>query len=107
MKRNPIELAVRALKNAFVNWQLVAIRMAEGVVFIFLIVVALLATIIPAAVAAGLSKLNLRDAENATWTEFADAIGEHDRAAVGAALVAMARDGLLELDGARARLPLS
>ena len=49
----------------------------------------------------------LRDAEKATWTEFADAIGGHDPAAVGAALVAMARDGLLELDGARARLPLS
>lgn len=65
MKRNPIELAVRALKNAFVNWQLVAIRMAESVVFVFLIVMALLATIIPAAVAAGLGKLNLHDAENA------------------------------------------
>jgi hypothetical protein len=65
MKRNPVELAVRALKNAFVNWQLVAIRMAESVVFIFLMVMALLATIIPAAVAAGLGKLNLHDAENA------------------------------------------
>ncbi len=63
--RNPIELAVRALKNAFVNWQLVAVRMAESVVFVFLVVVALLATIIPAAVAAGLGKLNIHDAENA------------------------------------------
>ena len=42
MKRNPIELTVRGLKNAFANWQLVAIRMVEGVVprlraFVFLV----------------------------------------------------------------------
>jgi A/G-specific adenine glycosylase len=52
----------------------------------------------------------LRDADGATWTPFAEAIGEHDSDAVSAALVAMARDGLVELDaadGARARLPLS
>jgi A/G-specific adenine glycosylase len=49
----------------------------------------------------------LRDTEEATWTEFADAIGEHRPQAVRTALIAMARDGLLELDGARARLPLS
>ena len=52
----------------------------------------------------------LRDAHGATWTLFADAIGEHDSGAVSAALVAMARDGLVELDtadAACARLPLS
>jgi A/G-specific adenine glycosylase len=52
----------------------------------------------------------LRDANGATWTPFGDPIGEHDAAAVNVALVAMARDGLVELDAAdaaRARLPLS
>jgi A/G-specific adenine glycosylase len=52
----------------------------------------------------------LRDADGATWTPFADPIGEHDRGAIATALLAMARDGLVELDGAepaRARLPLS
>jgi A/G-specific adenine glycosylase len=52
----------------------------------------------------------LRDADGSTWTLFPDAIGEHDSGAVSAALVAMAREGLVELDGsdaAQARLPLS
>jgi A/G-specific adenine glycosylase len=51
----------------------------------------------------------LRDAETARWTTFSDGIGDHDRAAVAAALVAMARDGLVEVDHDRglARLPLS
>jgi A/G-specific adenine glycosylase len=52
----------------------------------------------------------LRDADDATWTPFVEAIGEHGSAAVCAALVVMARDGLVELDiadPARARLPLS
>jgi hypothetical protein len=65
VKRNAVDLITRALKSAFANWQLVAIRMVEGVVFLFLIVVALLATIIPAAVAAGLGRLNLRDTDQA------------------------------------------
>lgn len=65
MKRNPVELVLRALKNSVANWQLVAIRMVESVVFVFLIFLALLATIIPAAVAAGLGKLNVLNSEDA------------------------------------------
>lgn len=65
MKRNPVELVLRALWNAVANWQLVAIRMVESVVFVFVIFLALLATIIPAAVAAGLSKLNVFRSEDA------------------------------------------
>jgi len=52
----------------------------------------------------------LRDADTSAWTVFRDPIGGHDPAAITSALVAMARDGLVELDGqdsARARLPLS
>lgn len=68
MKRNPIALVTRALKSAFANWQLVAIRMVEGVVFLFLVLVALLATIIPAVVAAGLGRLNVREPDQAMQT---------------------------------------
>jgi hypothetical protein len=68
MTRNPIEIALRGLKNALANWQLVAIRMVEGVVFFVLIFFALLVTIIPTAVEAGLGKLDVRDASSAAET---------------------------------------
>jgi A/G-specific adenine glycosylase len=50
----------------------------------------------------------LRDAAAGAWTTFEGPIGEHSRAAVGVALRAMERDGLVELsdgDVPRARLP--
>jgi A/G-specific adenine glycosylase len=49
----------------------------------------------------------LRAAEGAAWTSIEGPIGSHDLAAVAAALAALARDGLVELDasgGSRARL---
>jgi A/G-specific adenine glycosylase len=52
----------------------------------------------------------LRNVDDAAWTHFPNAIGDHDSDAVTSALAAMARDGLVELDGddaRRARLPLS
>ncbi|MDO8483404.1 MAG: A/G-specific adenine glycosylase [Candidatus Limnocylindrales bacterium] len=54
----------------------------------------------------------LRAAQDGAWIVLDAPIGEHDRAAVAAALEALARDGLVELDGAdptaarRARLPI-
>ena len=52
----------------------------------------------------------LRDADDDAWIRFDDPIGDHDRIAVGEALRAMAREGLVELspDPAplRARLPI-
>jgi len=63
--RNPVDLTIRALKVAVANWQLVAIRMVEGVVFVFLTIMALLATIIPVAVNAGLGKLTVSDSGTA------------------------------------------
>ena len=62
--RTPVELVIRALKSALANWQLVAIRMVESVVFLFLTFLALLATIIPVAVKAGLGKLSIADTAN-------------------------------------------
>lgn len=60
----------------------------------------------------------LRDVPGDDWTLIEGPIGSHDRVAVGAALQALARDGVVELDGApsgradpalprRARLPMS
>lgn len=63
--RNPVDLTIRALKSAVANWQLVAIRMVEGVVFVFLTIMALLATIIPVAIKAGLGKLTVADSGTA------------------------------------------
>lgn len=69
--RSPIDLTIRSFKSAAANWQLVVIRMAESAVFIFLTILALLATIIPVAVKAGLGvlkpgvkDLNMEDAES-------------------------------------------
>jgi hypothetical protein len=63
--RSPVDLTIRSFKTAAANWQLVVIRMAESVVFVFLMIMALLATIIPVAIKAGLGKLKIADADNA------------------------------------------
>jgi hypothetical protein len=63
--RSPVDLTIRSFKSAAANWQLVVIRMVESVVFVFLVLMALLATIIPVAIKAGLGKLKLSDADNA------------------------------------------
>jgi A/G-specific adenine glycosylase len=46
----------------------------------------------------------LRDVRDDGWSAVAGPIGGHDDAAVNAALATMAAEGLIELDGARARL---
>jgi A/G-specific adenine glycosylase len=46
----------------------------------------------------------LRAARDGEWTEVGAPIGSHDAIAVGAALDALARDGLVELDGSEPRL---
>jgi len=49
----------------------------------------------------------LRDAEDLAWTVIGAPIGDHDAMAIQRALMALARDGIVELDpadGPRARL---
>lgn len=46
----------------------------------------------------------LRDAPDGAWTAFDGAIGAHDTDAVRAALARLASEGMIELDGSRARL---
>ncbi len=62
--RSPLDLSIRSLKNAAANWQLVVIRMMESVVFVFLMLMAVLATVVPVAIKAGLGKLRISDTEN-------------------------------------------
>jgi hypothetical protein len=78
LSRSPIDLAIRGLKSAIANWPLVAIRMAEGVVFMAAVVVALLVTIVPAAVAAGLDHFNFTSPEQSAQS-VAGFIVEHWR----------------------------
>jgi len=49
----------------------------------------------------------LRDAPHDAWVRFDSALGEHATAAVQAALASLAADGMIDLDGKLARLPLS
>src|SRR5258708_10490842 len=63
--RNPVDLTIRSLKSAVANWQVVGIRMVEGVCFVFLTIMALLATIIAVGVNAGLGKLTVSDSGTA------------------------------------------
>src|ERR1700686_2185844 len=72
--RSPVDLTIRSFKSAIANWQLVVIRMVESVLFVFLMIMALLATIIPVAVKAGLGKFTIADTENfiQALTQFLD-----------------------------------
>jgi len=49
----------------------------------------------------------LRDAPDDSWTTFDAAIGEHDSTAVLASLARLSTEGMIELDGIRARLGVS
>jgi hypothetical protein len=50
---------------------------------------------------------HLRGQPDGAWTTIDGGLGLHDETAVAGALLALARDGLVELDeGGRARLPL-
>ena len=46
------------------NWPLIAIRIAENFLFVLIIIGSIIAAIIPVAVAAGLSRFDLKNAEN-------------------------------------------
>lgn len=61
MKRTVIDYVLRALKNALANWPLVIFRVIEFGVFAGITMFALVSTVVPVAVAAGLGKLTLRD----------------------------------------------
>jgi hypothetical protein len=54
LKRPATEVLRRSLENTLANWPLLALRLAESLVFLALVVVAIIALIVPLAVSAGL-----------------------------------------------------
>lgn len=61
MKRPATEILRRGFNNALANWPLILIRIAEGIVFIGIIIGAAIAAVVPLVISIGLSR--------ATWSE--------------------------------------
>lgn len=62
MRRGVFDTLRRGLDNTVVNWPLVAIRLAETILFLTIAAVAILAILIPIVVSAGISLANIDDA---------------------------------------------
>lgn len=62
MKRGVFDTLRRGLDNTVVNWPLVAIRLAETILFLTIAAVAIIAILIPIVVSAGISLANIDDA---------------------------------------------
>lgn len=62
--RSVSDVLRRGLDNTLANWQLIAIRIAESILFVLITVGSILAAIVPVAVAAGLSRLDFKNAQN-------------------------------------------
>ncbi len=65
MKRSTTEILRRGFDSTLANWPLIAIRIAENVLFVAITIGSILAAIIPVAVAAGMSSFDLRNADPA------------------------------------------
>src|SRR5438132_14010745 len=63
MKRSAIDVILRALRNALSNWQLVIFRVVEYGVFVGMVFFAVVTTVLPVLVTAGLGKLKLKDVQ--------------------------------------------
>jgi hypothetical protein len=63
MKRSVIDVILRALKNALANWPLVVFRVIEYGVFVGMVFFAVITTVVPILVTAGLGKLNFHDVQ--------------------------------------------
>ena len=74
--RNTTEVLRRGLDSTLANWQLIAIRIAESLLFVLIVIASIFAAIVPVVVAAGLSHLDLKSAENPAEI-FAAIVVEH------------------------------
>jgi hypothetical protein len=63
--RSTTDTLRRGLDSMLANWQLIAIRIAESFLFLLIVVGSVVAAIIPIAVAAGFSKFDVADRDNA------------------------------------------
>ena len=66
MKRSITDVVRRGFENALANWPLLLIRVAEGMLFVIIAVVALIAAIVPVIVSLGLNKFDPQNAESMT-----------------------------------------
>ena len=64
MKRSATEILRRGFESTLANWPLILIRIAEGIVFVGIVIAAVVAAVVPIAVAAGLSKFDISGASN-------------------------------------------
>ncbi|HEY8849154.1 MAG TPA: hypothetical protein VIO12_07670 [Thermoanaerobaculia bacterium] len=64
MKRSATEVLRRGFDSTLANWPLILIRIAEGIVFVGIIIVSIVAAIVPIAVSAGISKYDVTNAAN-------------------------------------------
>lgn len=64
MKRSVTDVIRRGFESTVANWPLLLIRIAEGIVFIIIVVVAVIAAIIPVAMSIGWNKIDLQSVED-------------------------------------------
>jgi hypothetical protein len=64
LKRSATEVLRRGFDNTVANGPLILIRIAEGIVFVGIIIAAVVAAVVPIAVAAGLSKFDISNSSN-------------------------------------------
>ena len=64
MKRSATEVLRRGFDSTLANWPLILIRIAEGIVFVGIVIAAVVAAVVPIAVAAGLSKFDISGSSN-------------------------------------------
>lgn len=63
MKRTVTEVIRRGLDSAIANWQLLAIRFAENIVFAIVLIGSAIALIVPLAISIGLAAINLKNVQ--------------------------------------------
>src|SRR5205807_2372573 len=64
LRRSATDVLRRGFDSTIANWPLIMIRIAEGIVFVGIVIVSVVAAIVPIAVSAGISKYDLKNAEN-------------------------------------------
>jgi hypothetical protein len=62
--RSTTDVLRRGFDSMLANWPLIAIRIAESLVFVMIVIGSIVAMIIPIAVTAGLSRFDLKNADN-------------------------------------------
>jgi hypothetical protein len=76
LKRNPFDVIRRGFDNAVANWQVVLLRLGEGMVMITIVIGAVFAAAIPVIVSAGLSHFDPSSLDSASQF-FAELVLEH------------------------------